>query len=201
VKSRGKKAKTDATAAPPVSKGKKGAEKKATSADDEAAKEQEEADEVDALADEPAENGAAGPSEGAFPTAHPLISFLFSILNIPFVDVVPGSQKLLTRLGQTLPQAGSSSSKAPKSKPSSVKPLKRPNAPFSPGPVPEPRGFLNFFFVYPVCVVKFLSIMIVLFVLFVEFDSTSAYRAKKYIVISVVWDFTLWFDHSCPLSP
>jgi len=58
VKSRGKKAKTDTAApaaAPHVSKGKKGTEKKSTAADDEAAKEQEEADEVDALADEPAE--------------------------------------------------------------------------------------------------------------------------------------------------
>jgi hypothetical protein len=66
VKGRGKKAKTDAApstaAAPPASKGKKsGAEKKAAGKADEeaAAREQQEADEVDALADEPAENGAA----------------------------------------------------------------------------------------------------------------------------------------------
>ena len=66
VKARGKKAKSDAAApsaaAPPVSKGKKsGAEKKAAGKADEeaAAREQQEADEVDALADEPAENGAA----------------------------------------------------------------------------------------------------------------------------------------------
>jgi hypothetical protein len=60
VKSRGKKAKTDATttAPPPASKGKKSStEKKAGAADDEATKDQQEADEVDALADEPAENG------------------------------------------------------------------------------------------------------------------------------------------------
>lgn len=63
VRSRGKKVKTD-TAAPvagaPALKAKKAAEKKA---DDEAAKEQQEADEVDALADEPAENGAAANRE------------------------------------------------------------------------------------------------------------------------------------------
>ncbi|KAN0118828.1 hypothetical protein V8E52_004600 [Russula decolorans] len=62
VRSRGKKLKTD-TAAPaaaaPTSKAKKATEKKVGSGDDEAAKEQQEADEVDALADEPAENGAA----------------------------------------------------------------------------------------------------------------------------------------------
>jgi len=61
VRSRGKKVKTD-TAAPaagaPTSKAKKAIEKKVSSGDDEAAKEQQEADEVDALADEPAENGA-----------------------------------------------------------------------------------------------------------------------------------------------
>ncbi|KAH9974940.1 hypothetical protein BGW80DRAFT_1299117 [Lactifluus volemus] len=72
VKSRGKKAKTDATttAPPPASKGKKSStEKKTGAADDEATKDQQEADEVDALADEPAENGdgqgvAQGPKEG-----------------------------------------------------------------------------------------------------------------------------------------
>lgn len=62
-KGRGKKAKTDGAAAPPASKGKKSsaAEKKASGRVDEdaAAREQQEADEVDALADEPAENGAA----------------------------------------------------------------------------------------------------------------------------------------------
>ncbi|KAI0300674.1 hypothetical protein B0F90DRAFT_1917640 [Multifurca ochricompacta] len=55
VKSRSKKAKTDAVA--PTSKGKKGTEKKGGSGDEEA-KEQQETDEVDALADELAENGA-----------------------------------------------------------------------------------------------------------------------------------------------
>ena len=58
---RGKKAKTDGVA-PPASKAKKGSvEKKAAGKADEdaAAREQQEADEVDALADEPAENGAA----------------------------------------------------------------------------------------------------------------------------------------------
>jgi hypothetical protein len=66
VRSRGKKVKTD-TAAAPVSKAKKGAEKKVVSSgDDEAAKEQQEADEVDALADEPAENGGAASGQGAF---------------------------------------------------------------------------------------------------------------------------------------
>ncbi|KAI0290247.1 hypothetical protein BC826DRAFT_1028005 [Russula brevipes] len=71
VKSRGKKAKTDAVApaaAAPPSKAKKGVEKKAAGdADDEAAKEQQDADEVDALADEPAENGPAVPGPGALP--------------------------------------------------------------------------------------------------------------------------------------
>ena len=61
AKGRGKKAKTDGVA-PPASKAKKAsAEKKAAGKADEdaAAREQQEADEVDALADEPAENGAA----------------------------------------------------------------------------------------------------------------------------------------------
>ncbi len=49
----------------PASKAKKASEKKVGSGDDEAAKEQQEADEVDALADEPAENGAAAASHGA----------------------------------------------------------------------------------------------------------------------------------------
>jgi hypothetical protein len=69
VKSRGKKAKTDATttAPPPASKGKKsGTEKKAGAADDEATKDQQEADEVDALADEPAENGEGVPGQGPY---------------------------------------------------------------------------------------------------------------------------------------
>ena len=77
VKGRGKKAKTDAApstaAAPPASKGKKsGAEKKAAGKADEeaAAREQQEADEVDALADEPAENGAADSADQG--THHPL---------------------------------------------------------------------------------------------------------------------------------
>ncbi|KAH9984913.1 hypothetical protein BJV77DRAFT_965820 [Russula vinacea] len=70
VRSRGKKVKTDtaasAAAAAPVSKAKKGAaEKKVSSGDDEAAKDQQEADEVDALADEPAENGATTSGQGA----------------------------------------------------------------------------------------------------------------------------------------
>jgi len=73
VKSRGKKAKTDAAApapapaaaAAPASKAKKGGEKKVSSADDEAAKDQQEADEVDALADELAENGSAIPDQEA----------------------------------------------------------------------------------------------------------------------------------------
>ncbi|KAH9170251.1 hypothetical protein EDB89DRAFT_1979663 [Lactarius sanguifluus] len=75
VKSRGKKAKTDAapsTAAPPASKGKKAsAEKKAAGKVDEdaAAREQQEADEVDALADEPAENGAADSADQGAPEA------------------------------------------------------------------------------------------------------------------------------------
>jgi hypothetical protein len=62
AKGRGKKPKTDGAAAPPASKGKKSSvEKKAAGKADEdaAAREQQEADEVDALADEPAENGAA----------------------------------------------------------------------------------------------------------------------------------------------
>jgi hypothetical protein len=68
VKSRGKKAKTDtATAAAPALKAKKGGEKKVSAADEEAAKDQQEADEVDALADEPAENGSALPEQGAAP--------------------------------------------------------------------------------------------------------------------------------------
>jgi hypothetical protein len=74
VKGRGKKAKTDAApstaAAPPASKGKKsGAEKKAAGKADEeaAAREQQEADEVDALADEPAENGAADSADQGAP--------------------------------------------------------------------------------------------------------------------------------------
>jgi hypothetical protein len=68
VRSRGKKVKTD-TAAPaaaaPTSKAKKATEKRVVSGDDEAAKDQQEADEVDALADEPAENGAAALTQGA----------------------------------------------------------------------------------------------------------------------------------------
>jgi len=67
VKSRGKKAKTEAAvpapapttaaaSAAPASKSKKGGEKKASAADDEAAKDQQEADDVDALAAEPAKN-------------------------------------------------------------------------------------------------------------------------------------------------
>ena len=90
VKSRGKKAKTEAAApapapAPataaaaavaPASKAKKGGEKKASAADDEAAKDQQETDEVDALADEPAENGSANPDQGAIfsPFSSPLCS-------------------------------------------------------------------------------------------------------------------------------
>ncbi|KAF8258503.1 hypothetical protein EI94DRAFT_1754515 [Lactarius quietus] len=73
VKGRGKKVKTDA-AAPPVSKGKKSsnAEKKAAGKADEdaaAAREQQEADEVDALADEPAENGTAVSADQGAPEA------------------------------------------------------------------------------------------------------------------------------------
>jgi hypothetical protein len=72
VKSRGKKAKTDtATAAAPALKAKKGGEKKVSAADEEAAKDQQEADEVDALADEPAENGAAVSGQGSFPLSLP----------------------------------------------------------------------------------------------------------------------------------
>jgi hypothetical protein len=76
VRSRGKKVKTDAAApaaGAPASKAKKGAEKKVVSSgDDEAAKDQQEADEVDALADDPAENGAAAPNQGAFLPFSPL---------------------------------------------------------------------------------------------------------------------------------
>src|SRR5260370_21623866 len=64
---RGKKVKTDSAASgagAPSSKAKKVTEKKVSSGDDEAAKEQQEADEVDALADEPAENGTAAPIQG-----------------------------------------------------------------------------------------------------------------------------------------
>jgi hypothetical protein len=79
VKGRGKKAKTDAAAPstaarPPVSKGKKsGADKKAAGKADEdaAAREQQEADEVDALADEPAENGTADSAEQGNPPTSP----------------------------------------------------------------------------------------------------------------------------------
>lgn len=88
MKSRGKKAKTDAaTAAAPASKAKKGGEKKASAADEEAAKDQQEADEVDALADEPAENGSALPEQGAAPLhsspspplPSPFFPFFFSL--------------------------------------------------------------------------------------------------------------------------
>jgi len=164
VKSRGKKAKTDAAApapapaaaAAPASKAKKGGEKKVSSADDEAAKDQQEADEVDALADELAENGSAIPDQGAVLSLS-LLSPLFFAPAYSCIPVVlmsrPGLQKLLTRLGQTLRQAVSSS-RALKSKPS---PLKRPNAPFSSGPVPEHLSHGNVnqsfrffsFFVYP----------------------------------------------------
>ena len=165
VKSRGKKAKTDAAApapapaaaaAAPASKPKKGGEKKVSSADDEAAKDQQEADEVDALADELAENGSAIPDQGAVLSLS-LLSPLFFAPAYSCIPVVlmsrPGLQKLLTRLGQTLRQAVSSS-RALKSKPS---PLKRPNAPFSSGPVPEHLSHGNVnqsfrffsFFVYP----------------------------------------------------
>ena len=81
VRSRGKKVKTD-TAAPaagaPTSKPKKTTEKKVVPGDDEAAKEQQEADEVDALADEPAENGTAAPTQGAL---------LSSIIFHPFANI------------------------------------------------------------------------------------------------------------------
>ncbi len=159
VKSRGKKAKTDAAApapaaAAPASKAKKGGEKKASSADDEAAKDQQEADEVDALADELAENGSAIPDQGAvLSLSLPPPFFCPCVLvHTCCIDVAPGLQRLLTRLGQTLRQAVSSS-RALKSKPSSVKPLRRPNAPFSLGLVPEHlshgnanQSFLFFFF-------------------------------------------------------
>lgn len=83
VKSRGKKAKTDAAVAAPVSKGKKGgAEKKAASGDDEAVKDQQEADEVDALADETAENGAAVPGQGPaylLSPGHPCVACLADV--------------------------------------------------------------------------------------------------------------------------
>jgi hypothetical protein len=78
VKSRGKKAKTDsATAAVPASKAKKGGEKKVSAADEEAAKDQQEADEVDALADEPAENGSALPEQGAGAAPSPFLPPFF----------------------------------------------------------------------------------------------------------------------------
>jgi len=174
VKSRGKKAKTEAAApapAPaaataaaataPASKGKKGGEKKASAADDEAAKDQQEADEVDALADESAENGPANPDQGA----------IFSSPSFPFrpcvfantccIDIEPGLQKLLTRLDQTLRQAVLSS-RALKLKPSLVNPLRRPNAPFSLDLVPEPTGrfflFKIFLFIFPCRGCKTLSV-------------------------------------------
>ena len=85
VRSRGKKVKTD-TAAPaagaPSSKAKKVTEKKVSSGDDEAAKEQQEADEVDALADEPAENGTAAPIQGEsspVPFSSPLLCARISL--------------------------------------------------------------------------------------------------------------------------
>lgn len=163
VRSRGKKAKTEtaapapapapapAAAAAPASKGKKGGEKKASAADDEAVKDQQEADEVDALADEPAENGPANPDQGAIFLPLP---FFFSFRPCVFantccIDFEPGLQKLLTRLDQTLRQAVLSS-RALKLKPSLVKPLRRSNTPFSLDLVPEPMGrfFLFKIFVY-----------------------------------------------------
>ena len=96
VRSRGKKVKTDTAAsaaagAAPVSKAKKGAaEKKVSSGDDEAAKDQQEADEVDALADEPAENGATTSGQGAFAFL-PFPSFISRVcVNILYADVVLG---------------------------------------------------------------------------------------------------------------
>jgi hypothetical protein len=102
VRSRGKKVKTDtaasAAAAAPVSKAKKGAEKKVVSSgDDEAAKEQQEADEVDALADEPAENGATASGQGAF---FPFPSFVSPVsASIPCADVVLGAAEAPNQTG------------------------------------------------------------------------------------------------------
>ena len=126
VRSRGKKIKTDtaaAAAAAPTSKAKKAAEKKVISGDDEATKEQQEADEVDALADEPAENGAPTGAFLSSPIFSPLCEYL------PVLMSMLGLQKLLMRLGQTKRQAVSSL-KLPQSKLSSFKPPRRPNTPF-----------------------------------------------------------------------
>jgi hypothetical protein len=150
VRSRGKKVKTDAAAAAasaPVLKVKKGTEKKvASSGDDEAAKEQQDADEVDALADDPAENGDTAPTQGAFLS---LISLVCA--NISVLTTCSGLQKLLRKLGQTIRQAVSSL-KVRKLKPSAFKPPRRPYvAPLHRGPVPEPHGNLSsivIFFVY-----------------------------------------------------
>ena len=142
VKSRGKKAKTEAAApapaaaaAAPASKAKKGGEKKASAADDEAAKDQQEADEVDALADELAENGPANPDQGAISFPLFLLVPVYSrIAVVCCTDPEPELQKLLTRLDQMLRQAVLSSRALKLKPPSLVKPLRRPNAPFSLGP-------------------------------------------------------------------
>lgn len=138
VRSRGKKVKTD-TAAPaagaPTSKAKKATEKKVGSGDDEAAKEQQEADEVDALADEPAENGATALTQGTL-LSSPTLPFFIPVRISLCADVDARLQKLLMRLGQTKRQAVSSL-KVPKLKPSPFRPPRRPNAPFILGPVPE----------------------------------------------------------------
>jgi hypothetical protein len=107
VKSRGKKAKTDAVApaaAAPPSKAKKGVEKKAAGdADDEAAKEQQEADEVDALADEPAENGPAVPGQGALLFSSP---FTPVYARMSCVDVAPGTAEAPNATGPNATPGG-----------------------------------------------------------------------------------------------
>jgi hypothetical protein len=115
-----------APAAGAPSKAKKAAEKKVVSGDDEAAKDQQEADEVDALADEPAENGAAALIQGA-------LLFLSHFSPLREYPRVLMSMLGLQRLGQTKPQAVSSL-KVPKSK-SPLQP-RRPKAPFILGPCP-----------------------------------------------------------------
>jgi hypothetical protein len=172
VRSRGKKVKTDtaasAAAAAPVSKAKKGAEKKVVSSgDDEAAKEQQEADEVDALADEPAENGATASGQGAFFPFPSFVSLCPQVFRV--LMSCSGLQKFPIRLGQMIRQAVSSL-KVPRSKPSLFKPPRRPYALW--GPVPEQRESVLhcFLFIRSCQVCKTLSLVTVL--LYVS----SAYR-------------------------
>jgi hypothetical protein len=104
------------------------------------------------------------------------------------VDLALGLQELLMKLGQTIRQAVLSSKAQKLKPPSSVKPLKRPVAPFPLDLVPEPENALQFFCLsVPVRVKLYLCpVIVVLFSYRLsclrEYGPSWALK-RKYIVI------------------